>query len=247
MKKLKFNTKVLYFAGKDVESNTLTQTAGFVRQFRIISVKELGGGKIEAVLHALIVNPRMGGVVAIMLHKPDMSLDNLSKNFDLGPKRRLAGSEIATVVGKAFNRALVNANKFFVLDMEDLAKVAYQQKMAKSMVDSGLAPSSELMKAGRVLTADYILTSRIEDLKYSRKIGWNEKTNKFVPIYKMSIRMNYKLTDVTNGRSLLSNEIEVKLDSDEITALLDDNEDADLLLALMKKVTTVLSGSMPQK
>ena len=115
------------------------------------------------------------------------------------------------------------------------------------MVDSGLAPSSELMKAGRVLTADYILTSRIEDLKYSRKIGWNEKTNKFVPIYKMSIRMNYKLTDVTNGRSLLSNEIEVKLDSDEITALLDDNEDADLLLALMKKVTTVLSGSMPQK
>ena len=247
MKKLKINTKALRISAKETESNTLTQTAGFVKEYRIISVKDLGGGKIEAIIHALIINPRAGGVVAIMLHKPDMPLEDLTKNYDLGPNRRLSGSEIATVVGKTFNRAFANANKFLVLDMEDLAKVANQQQMAKSMVDSGLAPSSELMKAGQLLTADYILTSTIEELKYSRKLGMNKKTKKFGPIYQMSIRMNYKLTDVTTGRSLLSNVITAQLSSDEISALLADNEDCDLLLALMGKVTTILNGAIPQK
>lgn len=247
MKKLKVNTKALRISAKESESNTLTQTAGFVKEYRIISVKDMGAGKLEAVIHALIINPRAGGVVAIMLHKPDMPLEDLTKNYDLGPNRRLSGSEIAAVVGKTFNRAFANANKFLVLDMEDLAKVANQQAMAKSMVDSGLAPSSELMKAGQLLTADYILTSTIEDLKYSRKLGLNKKTKKFGPVYQMSIRMNYKLTDVTTGRSLLSNIIEAKLDSDEIASLLADNEECDLLLALMGKVTTILNGAIPQK
>jgi len=247
MKKLKVNTKALRISAKESENNTLTQTAGFVKEYRIISVKDLGAGKLEAIVHALIVNPRAGGVVAIMLHKPDMPLEDLTRNYDLGPNRRLAGSEIAAVVGKTFNRAFANANKFLVLDMEDLAKVASQQAMSKAMVGSGLAPSSELMKAGQLLTADYILTSTIEDLKYSRKLGLNKKTKKFGPVYQMSIRMNYKLTDVTTGRSLLSNVIEAKLDSDEISALLAEDEESDLLLALMGKVTDILNGSIPQK
>lgn len=247
IKKLKINMKTLRIGVKENESNTLTQTAGFVKEYRIISVKNVGDGKIEAIVYALIVNPRAGGVVAVMLHKPDMVLENLTKNYNLGPNRRLSGSEIATVVGKAFNRAFAGANKFLVLDMEDLAKVVNQQQMAKSMVDAGLAPSAELMKAGQLLTADYILTSTIEDLKYSRKLGMNKKTKKFGPVYHMSIRMNYKLTDVTTGRSLFSNVITAQLGSDEIAALLSDNEDCDLLLALMTKVTTILNGVIPQK
>jgi curli biogenesis system outer membrane secretion channel CsgG len=165
----------------------------------------------------------------------------------LGPNRRLSGSEITSVVGKAFNRSFANANKFLVLDMEDLAKVAGQQAMSKSMVDAGLAPSSELLKAGQLLTADYILTSTIEKLKYSRKLVLNKKTNKFAPVYQMSIRMNYKLTDVTTGRSLFSNVIEAKLTNEEITALLAEDEECDLLLALMDKVTEALNGTIPQK
>ena len=50
----------------------------------------MGAGKLEAVIHALIINPRAGGVVAIMLHKPDMPLEDLTKNYDLGPNRRLS-------------------------------------------------------------------------------------------------------------------------------------------------------------
>ena len=207
----------------------------------------MGGGRFEAVIHALIVNPRAGGVIAIMLHTPDMPLENLAKTYELGPHRKLSGSDIAAVVGKIFNRAFAGTNEFLVLDMEDLAKVVDQQNISRSMVDSGLSPSSELLKAGQILTADYILTSTIEDIKYSRKLGMNKKTKKFSPIYQMSIRMNYKLTDVTTGRALLSNIITAKLDNDEISALLADDEDCDLLLALLGKVTPMLNGAIAKK
>ena len=247
MAKLKFNTKALRLSNKSSESNTLTQTAGFVKEYRIISVKKIGGGKLEAIIHALIVNPRSSGVVAIMLHKPTMPLENLTKSYNIGPERRLSGSDITTVVGKTFNRAFANANKFLVLDMEDLAKVVSQQQISKAIVNLGLAPSSELLKAGQLLTADYILTSAIEDLKYSKKIGYNKRIKKFGPIYQMSIRMNYKLTDVTTGHSLLSNVITAKLNNDEISALLADDEDSDLLLALMEKVTNILNEAILQK
>ena len=247
MQKLKVNAQAQRVSSKESESNTLTQTAGFVKEYRIIRVNPLGDGRQEATIHALIVNPRAGGVVAVMLYKPEMPLDDLTKSYDLGPRRRLSGSDIADVVGKTFNRAFANANKFLVLDMDDLGKVIGQQKLGKAMVAAGLAPSQELMKAGQMLTADYILTSTIEDLKYSRTLGMNKKTKKFGPVYKMSIRLNYKLTNVTTGQSMLSEVITAKLDSDEIAALLEEDEEADLLLALMKKVTDLLNEKIPQK
>ena len=247
MKKLKVNTKALRVSSKEREESTLTKTAGFVKEYRIIEVKEINPGRLEAKIHALIVNPRAGGVAAVMLYKPSMPLEDLTKNYDIGPNRRLSGSDIAGVVGKAFSRAFSGANKFLVLDMEDMAKVVGQQKLAKSMVESGLAPSQELMKAGQLLTADYILTSEIEDLSYSRKIGLNKKTKKFGPVYKMSIRINYKLTNVTTGQSMLSEVITVSLDNEEISAVLENDEDADLLLALMRKVTETINGKIPQR
>jgi len=247
MKKIKVNTKALRVSAKESESNTLTQTAGFVKEYKIIEVKDIGGGKLEARIHAFIINPRAGGVAAIMLYKPDMPLEDLTKNYDIGPKRRLSGSEIADVAGKTFNRAFSRANKFIVLDMNDLSNVVDQQKLSKSLVESGLAPGQELMKAGQLLTADYILTSTIEDIKYSRTIGMDKKTKKFGPIYKMSIKMNYKLTNVTTGQSLLSENISAILENDEIAVLLAEDEDADLLLALMGKVTDILNGRISEK
>lgn len=247
VKKIKVNSKALRASSKETESDTLTQTAGFVKEYRIVNVKNIDSGKLEAIIHALIINPRAGGAVAIMLHKPSMPLEKLTQNFNLGPNRRISGSDIATVVGKTFNRAFANANKYLVLDMEDLSNVIKQQNLSKAMVNSGLAPSSELMKAGQLLTADYILTSNIEDLKYSRKVGLNKKTRKFGPVYQMSIRMTYKLTDVNTGRSLLSNTITAKLDNEEISSLLSEDEDSDLLLALMNKVTSILNETISQK
>lgn len=247
MKKLKLNTTALKVSSKDRDESTLTKTAGFVKEYRIIEVKEISAKRLEARIHALIVNPRAGGAAAVMLYKPSMLPENLTKNYNIGPNRRMSGSDIAGVVGKAFSRAFSGANKFLVLDMADMEKVVSQQKLSKSMVESGLAPSQELLKAGQLLTADYILTSEIEDLSYSRKIGLNKKTKKFGPVYKMSIRISYKLTNVATGQSMLSEEITATLDNEEISAVLENDENADLLLALMRKVTDIINGKIPQK
>ena len=246
IKKLKVNTAVLRTSSKETENDTLTKTAGFVKEYRIIEVREIGG-RLEAKIHALIINPRGGGVTAVMIYPPEMSLEDRTRDYAVGPKRRISGHDIAKVVGKAFSRAFSGANRFLVLDADDLAKVVNQQKLAASMVQAGLAPSQELMKAGQLLTADYILTSAVEDLKYSRKLAWNRKTGKFDPVYKMSIRLNCKLTNVTTGQAILSEPISVTLTSDEIAGLLAEDEEADLLLALMSRLTNVIAGKIPSR
>lgn len=247
MSRLKVDTDVSKVSLKEKENDTLSKTAGFVKEYRVIAVRNNGEGGLEAKIHALITNPRAGGTVAVMLYKPAMPLENLTKNYEIGPKRRMSGNEIANVVGKVFNRAFSGTNSFLVLDMEDLEKVLAQQEFSTGMVEAGLSPSQELLKAGQLLTADYILTSEIEDLKYSRKIDLNKETKKYGPVYKMSIRMSYKLTDAVTGQSLLSEVVSASLDNEEITALLDEDEDADLLLALMRKVSAILMGKIPQR
>ena len=139
---------------RTTESNTLTKTSGFVREYRIVNVRDLGDGRIEAVVHALIVNPRAGGVVALMLWKPTMAQENLTRDFELGPGRRLSGSEVTTLAERTLNRAFINMNRFLVLDVEDTAIAAGQQALAGKLVEAGLAPASELLKAGQMLTAD---------------------------------------------------------------------------------------------
>ena len=247
MKKLKTNNSVSRESSKEMESGTLTKTAGFVKEYRIIEVKDIGSGLLQAKIYALIINPRAGGVSAVLFYTPEMPLEDRTNNYDVGPNRRLSGNDIADVVGKTFNRAFISTNRFLVLEMSELAKVVSQQELSANMVKAGLAPSQELMKAGQMLTADYILTSSIENLSYSRKVGMNPKTRKFGPVYKMSIRLTYKLTDVTSGQTVVSDVITASLSSDEIAALLEEDENADLLLALMKRTSEIISDKIQQK
>ena len=247
MKKFRLNNDLRRESFRNQESNTLTKTSGFVREYRIVNVRDLGDGRIEAVVHALIVNPRAGGVVALMLWKPTMAQENLTRDFELGPGRRLSGSEVTTLAERTLNRAFINMNRFLVLDVEDTAIAAGQQALAGKLVEAGLAPASELLKAGQMLTADYVLTTLIEELKYSRKLGLNKATGKFEPLYAMSLRMGYKLTDVTTGRPVLSDVLTVRLDHKEISDLLAEDEQSDLLQTLMDKAAQTLSDAITRQ
>ena len=46
---------------------------------------------------------------------------------------------------------------------------------------------------------------------------------------------------------MMSEVVSASLENDEISALLAEDEEADLLLALMSKVTEILNGKIPQK
>ena len=53
---------------------------------------------------------------------------------------------------------------------------------------------------------------------------------------KLSVKMNVTLADARSGRQVKSKVITIALDNDEIKQLLDEDEEADLLQAVLEKL-----------
>ena len=61
----------------------------------------------------------------------------------------------------------------------------------------------------------------------------------------MSIRMSYKLIDVVTGQSMLNENLSVvSLSNEEIQKLLEEDEDTNLLLALLAKLSDSINGKL---
>ena len=217
------------------ESSTLTKTAGFVREFRIIQVIPKDGNQ-EATVYAYIVNPRAGGTVALMVCKPTMTIEDKSTIYQLGPKTRMSGAEVAKAIQFALPNGLAKANKFLILNDKSLKAVIENKAATTAMVAVGLAGAQELMQAGQGLTPDYSLRTEIKDIKYSKKLGQDKKTKKFGQMYKMSIKIEVTLMNDRTGQAVKSDTITLALDNDEIKGLLEEDEDADLLQAALSKL-----------
>jgi hypothetical protein len=169
-------------ASQESTTNTLTLTHGFVREYKIVSVEPASDGSQKATVDALIVNPRGNGVRTVMVYPMSLTLDKLTSNFNVGPEKRLSGSEIALLAAKNFEKAFSSANKFIVINKNDFAKVLSHQKAIARGVKFGSLPPNELSKLGKLLSADYILISELLDLRYSRKVGYNKILRKFALI-----------------------------------------------------------------
>ena len=254
MKKLKTNAS---FMGKDfsatakvktkeTESATLTKTAGFVREYRVIAVVPKDGNQ-EATVDAYIVNPRAGGTVALMVCRPTMTIEDKSTIYQLGPKTRMSGAEVAKAVQFALPNGLAKANKFLILNDKSLGTVIENKANTEAMVAAGLANASELMQAGQGLTPDYTLRSEIKDIKYSKKLGQDKKTKKFGQVYKMSIKIEVTLMNDRSGQAVKSDTITIALDNDEIKGLLEEDEDADLLQAALSKLAEPIEAWIKEK
>ncbi|MBQ2628523.1 MAG: hypothetical protein IJG13_02490 [Kiritimatiellae bacterium] len=217
------------------ESSTLTKTAGFVREFRIIQVIPKDGNQ-EATVYAYIVNPRAGGPVALRVCKPTMTIEDKSTIYQLGPKTRMSGAEVAKAIQFALPNGLAKANKFLILNDKSLKAVIENKAATTAMVAVGLAGAQELMQAGQGLTPDYSLRTEIKDIKYSKKLGQDKKTKKFGQMYKMSIKIEVTLMNDRTGQAVKSDTITLALDNDEIKGLLEEDEDADLLQAALSKL-----------
>ena len=243
MKKIKTNANIFgkninataKTSVKEQESSTLTKTAGFVREYRVIQVVPKDGNQ-EATVYAYIVNPRAGGTMALMVCKPTMTIEDKSTVYQLGPKCRMSGAEVAKAIQFALPNGLAKANKFLILNDKSLGAVFENKATTDAMVASGLANASELMQAGQGLTPDFSLKSEIKDIKYSKKLGQDKKTKKFGQVYKMTIKIDVTLMNDRSGQAVKSDTITLALDNDEIKGLLEEDEDADLLQAALSKL-----------
>ena len=223
------------FSSEQTVSCTTTKTAGFVREFRIIAVVPKDGNQ-EATVYANIVNPRAGGVAALLVCRPTMTIEDKSTIYQLGPKTRMSGAEVAKAIQFALPLGLEKANKFIILNDKSLQSVIDNKAATTAMVANGLANASELMQAGQGITPDFSLRSEIKDINYSKKLGQDKKTKKFGQVYKMTVKMDVTLVNDRTGQAVKSDTITLALDNDEIKGLLEENEDVDLLQAALSKL-----------
>lgn len=210
------------------ESSMVTKTAGRVREYKVISQKPEKEG-FCAHVHARIINPRSGIGAVILVAPTETIIENRTTLYNVGPKQRVSGADMAKKVEQAICTALSLSKSFRVCTVNDIAATIQNNKLTGSLVKAGMVPSSELLEANQMFTTDYILTSRFEDVKYKKTLGQNKTTKKFGTVYSLKVTLSFQLTDVRSGTTAGCDTVTFSLDDAEIREMLAEDEDADLL------------------
>lgn len=223
----------------DMKERITTQTAGFVREYRVILATPVKEG-IKVHIHARIINPRTGIDAVILVTKPEASIEQMSDVIKVGPTKLVSGREIANVTKDALCGALSSSSKFKVCTIEDMKKAIANNNLTSALVGAGMVPSSELLQAGQMLTCDYILSTRLESIRYSKKLGQDKKTKKFGQMYSMKIVLSFRLTNVRTGTTAANDTLTLTLDNDAIKEMLEADEEADLLRGTLSGIVEPL-------
>lgn len=239
-KTLKEGDKTTAIGESKAESETISATAGFVKQYRVVEVRELSGGVLEATLRALLVNPRSNTAKAVLVMPTGTKLADKTKVFQTGPKTRLTGADLAAKLNGELANALSAANRFVVMTPASLATAEATLDVGKAMVDGGLTPGASLLNACEALTADYVLGSAFDSTLWTSKLGLDKATGRFSPQRKLTVRVRLALTDVRAARAVADDTVSVSLDEGEIGMLLAEDEDADLLFYALKKIAPTI-------
>lgn len=209
---------------QEMYQGVLTQTKGFVEAYRIMSVVEVKGS-MEATVRVKCVQPRDGGVKAVMVYPMEMPLHKRTKAYQVGPQCRMSGAELGDWCQREFEQAFVASNKYLVLNGQDIAMVMGQQEMIRQMSDAQLVTSAELTKVGRLLTADVILLTRFNDLSYSCKRVFAPSTGKLELRERMIFSLEYSLIEVKSGETLQQNKMKIIVPEETFRAVRDANGD----------------------
>ena len=224
----------------EMTQETLTQTKGFIDAYRILSV-EMVEAVIEAKIQAKFINPRVGGLKAIMVYPMEMPLSKQSKVYTIGPKKQMSGKELGSFCSRRLERAFTKANKYLILNIDDMAEAVRQHNLTKKLVDTELALPSELAKAGKLITADYIINTSFGDFSYSCKLGQN-----FKQIERVVFSFDYTLFEVKSGERRKQNTIKVTLDNKAIAAIRAEDEECTDEEMAVKIVEQAMSSAVRQ-
>lgn len=223
-------------------SSMESKTAGFVREYKVISAEPDGDGLTKVHVHARIINPRAGIDAVILVAPPEASVELKSDLVKVGPKSTVSGKEICKITEKALCGALSNSKHFRICTVGDIVATAANNALTSKLVASGMVPNSELLHAGQMLTADFILTTHIESIVYSKKLGQDKKTKKFGQVQSLKVKLGFQLTNVRTGSSAGSDTAVIALDNSTIKEMLEADEDADLLRGVFGELVRPLRG-----
>lgn len=224
-----------------LDASVDVKTAGFVREYRVISVSPTENNRLTAHVHARIINPRAGIDSVILVTKPEATAEMKAELIKVGPSKTVSGREIANIVEGALCGALAESWAFRVRTEKEVKAAIKNNIQTVVLVGADMVPSSELLLAGKLLTTDYVLSTRLEKIAYSKKLGQDKVTKKFGTMQTMKVGLTFKLTDVRTGTAVANDTLNLSLGNDEIKAMLEEDEDADLLRATLGGLVEPLS------
>lgn len=222
--KFKSETNSSQLSSSAHSRQTLTATRGFVDSYRIIRV-ELVQKHYEAELQALFVNPRSGGLKAVMLYPMEMPLDKETSNYEIAPGLRMSGDRLGQVCSREFEKAFIETNKYLVLSNEDMKAAVIAHNLTTALVGQGVASPAELAKAGKLLTADYIVRTSFENVSYARMVVLDKKVHRFAPKEHIAFDFHYTMFDVKTAMQLKNKALTAILTNDEIQAIREASEE----------------------
>ena len=228
-------------SSKTLDSKIDTKTAGFVREYKVISVLSVDGG-LKAHVHARIINPRSGVDAVILVTKPEASVELKAELIKVGPKKSVSGREIASITEDALCGALSGSRHFKVCTTKDIKAAIANNNLTSALVGAGMVPSSELLQAGQMLTCDYILSTHLEKISYSKKLGQDKKTKKFGQMHSMKVVLSFRLTNVRTGTTAANDTLTLTLGNEAIKEMLEEDDDADILKGTLSEIVEPLQG-----
>jgi len=211
-------------SASDHSMHTQIASKGFVDSYRIIKT-ELVQNHYEATVHAQFVNPRKGGLKAVMLFPMKIPADKETTNFEIVPGLRMSGTELGQVCSHEFEKAFTAMNKYLVLNIDDMKDAVSSNNMTRLLVEKRLVSPAELAKAGKLLTADFIIRTSFENASYSKKIIFDKKANKFIPKEHVAFDFHYTVFDVKTAVQLKSKTLSIIMKNDEIINIRNANEE----------------------
>ena len=106
-----------------------------------------------------------------------------------------------------------------------MAEAIKQNNLTKTLVEAGEASPAELARAGKLLTADYVLSTTFGNYAYTRKLDFNKATKKMEPVERVVFSFEYALFEVKTGERRKQNVINVVLNNEAIAAIRDEDEE----------------------
>lgn len=146
-----------------------------------------------------------------MIVLPPATRDNTFSVLD----SRIASGDVGRSLETELSRELFKCKAFTILEREKMAKILNEQ----SFIASGLTDIKETAKLGRLLSADVILLSELEDLDVRQDEKVIKLTGNRIVKRSASAKVNWKLVSVGTGEILDQDTVAIALDDQGVKDL----------------------------
>lgn len=224
------------------KQNVKEQTSGLIQGYAVISFKKLDNGRYEAQLRVQVFkfdaeNPR-GNNKATVAVLP-VACEEENEVYNTGKDERTSASEIALKLFAQLEKQLAAKNAFIIIDKANLGKVLKEQALTIKMVKSKMANIQEMAKIGNLLSADYLVLAKLMDYSYSSKAKFDPRVGRVKKNVKLSMALEIKVLSAADSRVILSEELKVKLNRQQIKKLVNDNKN--LRDAIIKEAAKIFA------